>query len=234
MGWRCSNNPVSIATSLLILLLLLNSTKSGTIIRLVLFPKMDSKQSKRLCVAFQHFILLSQIDSSFLKKGSNLPFKKKVLATIESFQEHSESIENFLARGETEKEKEEEEDSGYDELFEIVVEKQTHSSISLSKKYLWQQSSEHYLTATKDQQFATWSLKNLENHEPHEQMFYAVIQKFHESVEKYLKCFWMLNELNTTRLIHLMKTSTRGEELTYYHSHDLTLLAKGIQMQRGS
>lgn len=193
---------------------------------------MDSKQSQRLCVAFQHFILLSQIDSSFLKKGSNLPFKKKVLATIESFQEHSESIENFLARGETDKE--EEEDSGFEEQIESVIEKQTLSSISLSRKYLWQQSSEHYLTATKDQQFAMLSLKNLENSEPQDNMFYAVIQKFHESVEKYLKCFWMLNERNTTRLIHLMKTSTRGEELIYYHSHDLTLLAKGIQMQRGT
>jgi hypothetical protein len=195
---------------------------------------MDSKQSQKLCVAFQHFILLSQIDSSFLKKGSNLPFKRNVLATIESFQKHSDSIENFLARGQTEKEREEEEDSGFEEQLESVTEKQTLFSISLSKKYLWQQSSEHFLTATKDQQFATWSLKNLENHEPHEHMFYAVIQKFHEAVEKYLKCYWMLNKLNTTRLLHLMKTSTRGEELTYYHSHDVTLLAKGISMQRGS
>lgn len=200
---------------------------------------MNAKQSQKLCAAFQQFVFLSQVNSDFLKKGSNLPFKKNVLATIESFQEYSESIESFLDsrenKGEEEKEgtekEEEKEDSGYEELFENPKEKKI-PSISLSNDFLWQISCEHFLTATNDQKFATWNLENLDDHE-HQDLFYAVAEKFHQSAEKFLKCFWLLKKINTMRLFHLMKTSTKGDELYYYHSHNLTLLAKGIQMKRG-
>ena len=200
---------------------------------------MNTKQSQKLCIAFQQFVFLSQVNSDFLKKGSNLPFKKNVLATIESFQKYSESIQRFLDVGENEgeeekekKEKEEEkDDSGYEELFENPKEKKI-PSISLSNDFLWQISDEHYLTATNDQKFANWNLKNLDDNE-HQDLFYAVAEKYHQAAEKFLKCFWLLKKINTTRLFHLMKSSTRGDELSYYHSHNLTLLAKGIQMKRG-
>ena len=62
--------PSILSSSLLKLSILLNTNN------LFLFYKMNAKQSQKLCAAFQQFVFLSQVNSDFLKKKSNLPFKK--------------------------------------------------------------------------------------------------------------------------------------------------------------
>ena len=185
---------------------------------------MNSTEAKEFFAAIKTFVKLGQENSNFFTEGPNRDFKTKILATFKSFKLDCTKINSFVSQQQQEK-KQPSNDSGFEDN---SCDPPTEKSLPLiTKKDLWQFSSESFRQGESDQLCAQHLVKQGSYYASQAVLFYQ------QSVEKHMKALWLLEEQNVSNLLWLRKNSKSGWQSTYYQSHDLVFLAKGLPMRDG-
>lgn len=190
-------------------------------------------------LAIETYLDLAQRDSSFLQRGSHLCFKRSLHQCFLEFQVNSSAILGILAwvKGLSQEEQE----------AAVEVEKQTGgtknsgetlaSADKPTERDLWHLSTQNLVLAERDRSCGSFLLENANFQLPltawttrgqHQNFSSQAVLFFQQAAEKSIKALWLLQHNNAGNLLNSVRRSTRAWEKSYYISHDLVVLAKGL------
>ena len=185
------------------------------------------------CLAIETYLDLAQRDNSFLHRGTQLQFKSSLYQCFQEFQSNYHAILGFLACGKGSEEAQEEvgegqtgkENSGETSAAAAVANRTTERNV-------WHLSTQTLFLAERDRRCGSFLLENANfrqqtGGQPQDFSSQAVLF-FQQAAEKSVKALWLLHSNNAENLLNSVRKSTRGKEKSYYISHDLVVLAKGL------
>ena len=203
--------------------------------------------SRQFCLAVETFLQLAQEDHTFLQKGNQLFFEKSLLTCYRHFQENSNSILLFGAQEKCLEEKAKEEENKHNEISRLESQAKRDTKLEekdwqnvnsrtknlekpvnlpVAESEIWFLSEQNLVLAENDLKCGSFLMKN----KTFQGQAFAsqIVFCFQQAAEKSIKALWLLNKQNATNLLNSTVRNSREENL-YYNSHDLVLLAKGLE-----